>query len=74
MEEIRSRRIYLVANRTSSEHCRNLIYSIRQCGCRLPIRITAGHFLCRRRARHTRDLVAAITWMEAHAGRSAVSR
>jgi hypothetical protein len=31
--------IYLVANRASSEHCHNLIYSIRECGCRLPIRI-----------------------------------
>lgn len=39
MEEIRSRGIYLVANRKSSEHCHNLIYSIRQCGCHLPIRI-----------------------------------
>jgi hypothetical protein len=39
MEETRSRGIYLVANRISSEHCHNLIYSIRQCGCKLPIRI-----------------------------------
>jgi hypothetical protein len=39
MEAIRSRGIYLVANRKSSEHCHNLLYSIRQCGCRLPIRI-----------------------------------
>ena len=39
MEERRSRGIYLVANRISSEHCHNLIYTIRQCGCRLPIRI-----------------------------------
>ena len=39
MEEIHSRGIYLVANRKSSEHCHNLIYSIRQCGCRLPIRV-----------------------------------
>ena len=34
-----SRGIYLVANRNSSAHCHNLIYSIRQCGCKLPIRI-----------------------------------
>jgi hypothetical protein len=39
MEETRSRGIYLVANRISSEHCHNLIYTIRQCGCSLPIRI-----------------------------------
>ncbi len=39
MEETRSRGIYLVANHISSEHCHNLIYTIRQCGCRLPIRI-----------------------------------
>jgi hypothetical protein len=39
MEETRSRGIYLVANRISSDHCHNLIYTIRQCGCRLPIRI-----------------------------------
>ena len=39
MGENRSRGIYLVANRISSQHCHNLIYSIRQCGCRLPIRI-----------------------------------
>jgi hypothetical protein len=39
MEETRSRGIYLVANRISSEHCHNLIYTIRQCGCHLPIRI-----------------------------------
>jgi hypothetical protein len=39
MEETRSRGIYLVANRVSSEHCHNLLYTIRQCGCRLPVRI-----------------------------------
>lgn len=39
MEETRSRGIYLVANRISSEQCHNLIYTIRQCGCQLPIRI-----------------------------------
>ncbi|MGD0893166.1 MAG: hypothetical protein ABR923_16710 [Terracidiphilus sp.] len=33
------RGIYLVANRNSSDHCHNLIYTIRQFGCRLPIRI-----------------------------------
>jgi hypothetical protein len=31
--------IYLVANRQSAEECRNLIYSIRRCGCRLPIHV-----------------------------------
>ena len=35
----RSRGIYLVANRQSAHECNNLIYSIRRCGCRLPIRI-----------------------------------
>ena len=35
----RSRGIYLVANRQSAQECNNLIYSIRRCGCRLPIRI-----------------------------------
>jgi hypothetical protein len=39
MGEKRSRGIYLVANRVSSDLCHNLIYSIRQCGCRLPIRV-----------------------------------
>jgi hypothetical protein len=39
MEAKCSRGIYLVANRISSEHCHNLIYTIRQCGCSLPIRI-----------------------------------
>jgi hypothetical protein len=39
MDENRRRGIYLVANRVSSEHCHNLIYSIRRCGCKLPIRI-----------------------------------
>jgi hypothetical protein len=39
MDEKRRRGIYLVANRFSSEHCHNLIYSIRECGCPLPIRI-----------------------------------
>jgi hypothetical protein len=39
MGETRSRGIYLVANLVSSEHCHNLIYTIRQCGCGLPIRI-----------------------------------
>jgi len=34
-----SRGIYLVANRQSAQECDNLIYSIRRCGCRLPIRI-----------------------------------
>lgn len=34
-----TRGIYLVANRQSEGECRNLIYSIRKCGCRLPIRI-----------------------------------
>ena len=33
------RGIYLIANRQSAEECRNLIYSIRRCGCLLPIRI-----------------------------------
>ena len=35
----RSRGIFLVANSNSSEHCHNLIFSIRECGCGLPIRI-----------------------------------
>jgi len=35
----RSRGIFLVANRISSEHCHNLIFSIRECGCELPIRV-----------------------------------
>lgn len=35
----RSRGIYLVANRQSTEECNSLIYSIRRCGCGLPIRI-----------------------------------
>jgi hypothetical protein len=34
-----SRGIYLVANQISSDLCHNLIYTIRQCGCRLPIRV-----------------------------------
>ena len=34
-----SRGIYLVANRFSSDLCHNLIYSIRETGCQLPIRI-----------------------------------
>jgi hypothetical protein len=33
------RGIYLIANRQSAEECWNLIYSIRGCGCHLPIRI-----------------------------------
>jgi hypothetical protein len=33
------RGIYLVANKRSADECRNLIYSIRKCGCRLPIRV-----------------------------------
>ena len=33
------RGIYLVANRKSEAECLNLIYSIRRCGCRLPIRV-----------------------------------
>jgi hypothetical protein len=39
MEATRSRGIYLVANRISSDLCHNLIYTIRQCGCSLPIRV-----------------------------------
>ena len=31
--------IYLVANLRSQDHCENLIHSIRQTGCRLPIRL-----------------------------------
>lgn len=38
-EDLVTRGIYLVANRQSAEECRNLIYSIRKCGCKLPIRI-----------------------------------
>jgi len=34
-----NRGIYLVANRQSEAECRNLIYSIRRCGCNLPIRV-----------------------------------
>jgi hypothetical protein len=34
-----SRGIYLVANARSQEQCNNLIYSIRRCGCILPIRV-----------------------------------
>ena len=34
-----SRGIFLVANKNSAEHCHNLIFSIRECGCRMPIRI-----------------------------------
>lgn len=34
-----SRGIYLVANRKSQDECLNLIYSIRNCGCRLPIHV-----------------------------------
>jgi len=34
-----TRGIYLIANRQSADECRNLIYSIRGCGCQLPIRI-----------------------------------
>ena len=34
-----TRGIYLVANRQSQEECNNLIYSIRRCGCYLPIRV-----------------------------------
>ncbi len=33
------RGIYLIANAQSADECRNLIYSIRACGCQLPIRI-----------------------------------
>lgn len=39
MEVNRSRGIYLVANDKSSAQCHNLIFTIRQCGCNLPIRI-----------------------------------
>lgn len=31
--------IYLIANRRSADECANLIYSIRRCGCLLPIRV-----------------------------------
>jgi hypothetical protein len=34
-----TRGIYLIANRRSEKDCRNLIYSIRRCGCQLPVRI-----------------------------------
>ena len=34
-----SRGIYLVANQKSQDECLNLIYSIRSCGCRLPIHV-----------------------------------
>jgi hypothetical protein len=34
-----TRGIYLVANRQSADECRNLIYSIRECGSVLPIRV-----------------------------------
>jgi hypothetical protein len=37
--QARSRGIYVVANRPSAEECKNLIYSIRRCGCNLPVRI-----------------------------------
>lgn len=33
------RGIYLIANHRSTEECYNLIYSIRECGCRLPIHV-----------------------------------
>ncbi|MFD1258253.1 hypothetical protein ACFQ3S_15725 [Mucilaginibacter terrae] len=33
------RRIYLVANKKSEQLCENLIYSIRQSGCKLPIKV-----------------------------------
>lgn len=39
MVDNKRRGIFLVANRFSSAQCHNLIYSIRECGCRLPIRI-----------------------------------
>jgi len=32
----------------------------------LQVAMTAGHFLCRRSARHPADLLAGLTWMEAH--------
>jgi len=34
-----NRGIYLISNQSSGAECENLIYSIRRCGCRLPIRI-----------------------------------
>lgn len=34
-----NRGIYLIANDRSAEECSNLIYSIRECGCRLPIHV-----------------------------------
>lgn len=33
------RGIYLIANQRSAAECYNLIYSIRKCGCQLPIRV-----------------------------------
>lgn len=33
------RGIYLIANERSAAECYNLIYTIRECGCRLPIRV-----------------------------------
>ena len=39
MEANRSRGIYLVANDKSSAQCHNLIFTIRTCGSKLPIRI-----------------------------------
>lgn len=37
--ETAKRGIYLVANKRSQDHCLNLIYSIRKCGCSLPVRV-----------------------------------
>ena len=34
-----NRGIYLVANQKSADECSNLVYSIRRCGCSLPIRV-----------------------------------
>lgn len=34
-----NRGIYLIANERSAAECYNLIYSVRKCGCRLPIRV-----------------------------------
>ncbi len=34
-----NRGIYLVANQRSAAECSNLVYSIRRCGCNLPIRV-----------------------------------
>ncbi len=39
MEVTRSRGIYLVANDKSSAQCHNLIFTIRECGSTLPIRV-----------------------------------